>query len=644
MRVFGFDFETAPIGPGQLAPPPVCMAWTDRPGRVEDVELLHARFDRKRVEERLVEALSDRHTVCVGSNVAYDLGVIVVEFPHLLELVFDAYERDGVFCIETAQKLIDIANDEYLVNRRFHNLAGMARRHLGVDLDKDTWRMRYGELLEVQLDLWEPGAALYPRWDGRATFDVCTVQCQKWPEFLVDVYRQSRASWWLHLMMAHGFRTDPVRVDMLRQRVEKEHNDAAFVLRRAGLLRLDGTRDTKAAARRMVEACEARGLDVPMTEGGASGKPQVALDEDACLLAKDEVLKAYAKYSSLNTIFTKDIPALSRPLIQSNFETLVETGRTGCSGGAETKKRKTNTYQYQLQNVRKKMPWDGDQHIGVRECFVPRPGCVLLSVDYGQVELHAWAQVCLRWLGFSELAKLLNNRIDVHMLIGCRVNSYEDFEHAVKHKREEPFAAWRQAGKPINFGFPGGLGWRAFMEFARLQYGVVFSPDEAKRSRSDWMAMIPEGPAYFDFMKRVCGHDRNYGTVTHLFSERVRGGVHFTNACNSPFQGLAADCAKHAGFNIARAMYLTKGSALYGSRLVNFVHDEFIAEVPEDRAHEAAQETVRIMEESGKIWMPEVPPRAEPALMRRWYKKAEPVYDARGRLSPWAPKEERAAA
>ena len=53
---------------------------------------------------------------------------------------------------------------------------------------------------------------------------------------------------------------------------------------------------------------------------------------------------------------------------------------------------------------------------------------------------------------------------------------------------------------------------------------------------------------------------------------RVRGRVSFTQARNTPFQGLAADGAKLALWELIRAGY----------RVVAFIHDEILIELPED--------------------------------------------------------------
>lgn len=111
----------------------------------------------------------------------------------------------------------------------------------------------------------------------------------------------------------------------------------------------------------------------------------------------------------------------------------------------------------------------------------------------------------------------------------------------------------------------------------------------------------------------------------------------YTQACNSPFQGLVADFAKDALVRIQEAAWTDRRSPLYGSRPIFFVHDEVISEVPEECAHEAAYEQARIMAETAEEYTPDVPMIVEPALMRRWYKDADPVIGPDGRLVPWEP-------
>ena len=114
---------------------------------------------------------------------------------------------------------------------------------------------------------------------------------------------------------------------------------------------------------------------------------------------------------------------------------------------------------------------------------------------------------------------------------------------------------------------------------------------------------------------------------------RVKRNCTFCAACNYPFQGLAADGAKMALWMI----YVN------GYKIVNFVHDEIIVELPED---ENLQDNVnyiqQLMIDAMSIAIPHVKIKAEPALMRRWYKEAEAVYDESGALQIWEPKKETA--
>ncbi len=77
---------------------------------------------------------------------------------------------------------------------------------------------------------------------------------------------------------------------------------------------------------------------------------------------------------------------------------------------------------------------------------------------------------------------------------------------------------------------------------------------------------------------------------------------------------------------------------MYGCRPVCFIHDEIIMETPIAQAHEAALEQERVMCEAMSMYTPDIPIRASPALMRRWYKGADRAFDAHGRLIPWEPK------
>ena len=79
-------------------------------------------------------------------------------------------------------------------------------------------------------------------------------------------------------------------------------------------------------------------------------------------------------------------------------------------------------------------------------------------------------------------------------------------------------------------------------------------------------------------------------------------------------------------------------SPLFGSRSWLSIHDEILLESPEAKAASAAGRLSKLMVWALSFCCPELKVEAPPALMRRWYKDAEPVY-VDGELVPWEPEE-----
>jgi len=112
----------------------------------------------------------------------------------------------------------------------------------------------------------------------------------------------------------------------------------------------------------------------------------------------------------------------------------------------------------------------------------------------------------------------------------------------------------------------------------------------------------------------------------------VRGDCSYTSGCNLTFQGPAARGMKLASIKIGQLE--RQGAPIHP---VLPLHDEIIAEVPIDRAHEMAALLERTMIEEMSSVLPGIPIKVEAALMERWYKGAKPVFRD-GRLVPWQPK------
>jgi DNA polymerase-1 len=95
----------------------------------------------------------------------------------------------------------------------------------------------------------------------------------------------------------------------------------------------------------------------------------------------------------------------------------------------------------------------------IRESIVARPGWTFSTEDYTAGEVVTHAQSCLWICGESRLAEALNNGKLVHNLLGATMIGvpYAEFQTRLKAKDRTAVDA-RQAAKPANFGFPGGMG------------------------------------------------------------------------------------------------------------------------------------------------------------------------------------------
>lgn len=395
-----------------------------------------------------------------------------------------------------------------------------------------------------------------------------------------------------------------------------------------------------------------------------SSKGNIRTNKDALWESGNTLLEEFADAQEGEKYFTTYLKVLqqgTKTPINPRFNTLVETGRTSCS--------KPN-----LQNVPR-----GGALGNPREAFVSREGMVFCSLDYPAFELSMLAHALEHFGLRSRMADAIRAKQDLHVRLAAQIKNttYEAAYAAVK-KQEKWATDFRQMAKAANFGLPGGLGPAKLVTYARQSYDARFcllsgqapvcgvEKHFDKRSKTfvckacfeiaqglkeSWFETWPEMNSVDGYFALVNSWTRDevitvqndegewedirVGSVEQLISGRVRGRCNFTNGANTVFQGLAADVAKRALRLVARECYTDPKSPLWGSRIVVFIHDELFMELPEGRAQAAAFRAAELMNQAFHEYCPNLPCDVRPALMRRWFKKAEEVYDANGRLMPW---------
>jgi len=625
MRHIAFDTETWLIAPGRLAPKLVCVSYYDgKEGEVLDAEMGAA---------YLHDWLTDPKVTLVGHNVAFDFGVLVQQEPHLMPLVWKAYDEGRVYDTQVYEKLRKVALgwdkiDPGTGKMPRYTLAALVTQYLGEDVSgkdgEDAWRYRYAELDGVPIDQWPREAADYARLDAKYTWRVLNSQQRDWPRHAADrglptplpnTKEQFRYAWSMHLMSAWGIVTDALKVNELEASLAGVVNDAMAELRELGIYRANNTKDMK-KVRELVEAAyESQGSEPPRTPKGAVSTSTQTLQE-----AKDPNLDLLASIAGEQKLLNTFVPILrsgTEMPINPRFNPLVASGRSSC--------RKPN-----LQNQPRRE--------GVRDCYIPRKGYVYAACDYHVAELCSLAQILLDSYNHSEMAEAIQQGRELHLETAAGILGLTYDEVLERHKKgDKEVKQARQLAKAANFGFPGGLGADSFVAFAKASYGLEIERDDAYSLKRTWLQRYPEMQRYFSDIATRCEKGGGRFTYTQPKSGRLRGDVGFCDGCNSGFQGLTADGAKGALHEVIRECYVDSDTPLFGCRPVAFIHDEILLEVPEERGHEAATRLAEVMITSMQEYLPDIPVKADAHLMRRWYKSAEPVRDADGVLIPWEP-------
>lgn len=646
MRLIGFDFETYLIAPGVLAPRAVCLslAGTGEPPTYLPKDLdswwrsvddgWEVVFHARHVRGVFANLSADQHVVLVAHNLAFDLGVLVKKEPQFLPDVFEMLEQGRLRDTLIRERLLNLSlgSLEFCAKTKKkmkYSLVGLVLAHFGQDISGtkvgDSWRLRYSELDFVPLQDWPEEALVYSAQDSTwarriFTKQTATPSTVTVGQISVDTHKdgvvvnemeQTAAAFALHLMACRGVVTDPHAVNNFRAEVQEQVRLAHSMAESMGFLRLNGSKNMKVLKALVSDAYD--GLP-PLTEKGA-----VKTDMKTLRKSGSFSLEEYSKNLSAEKLLNTYLPILeegTRNPICSRPNVLVRSGRTSWT--------KPN-----LQNPPRKS--------GFRACFVPQEGNVFCSVDYSSIELRALAQIQIDWYGTSKLADAFHRGVDPHLEFGAALINM-DIEEAARVLSDDSDVRFaevkeaRQFAKIANFGFPGGLAAETFVEYC-AGYGAHLDVIRAREMRWLWLDQWEETQQYFRTIKSTL---RFESTIQQVRSGRLRGDVNYTAACNSYFQGLTADGIKFAIWELCKKCYL-QTDPFAGVYPWVLIHDEIIAEGPEDTAHLWAPAMSELMCDAMSKYIPDVPIEAAPALMRRWHKDAEAVYDGDGKLLVWEP-------
>jgi hypothetical protein len=606
--VRAIDTETTHAGTVSEPIPDLCITAFWDPERGSILQPAH------RTDWDLVAETYQRGAVLANSP--FDAYVFRKARPEIWPTILEAYDQGLVFDVNTREKMIAAAT-----GRKVHrvNLETVCEQY-GIDVSKDDpVRKRYREILGLELDQIPEAFITYAARDPYVTWEAFRMQEETAPPGCFDtltVHAQGHLALWDQTV--NGIMSDVERARALDRSISERMDMIAFYLFPRGLIYLKGkrkpvvARSQKLAQEVMRDWCKETGNEITETKKG----PSLAADAlRKAQIPADHDLRGYALWGSLSSLRKKNIPVFERPIVRTRYDEFKVTARTGSSNPNWPRNAAdcgpdewTGTNLQNLARPDTLVDLGFDEGEGFRECLVPRPGYKFIISDWGGAELVTLAQALLRLFGWSKLAEILQQGRDLHGEMGAKILGidYATFDKAIKEHKQA-----RQLAKAADFGFPGGLGYARFVDFARTQYGIVISVREAKKLKGLWKSLLPEMDLYFQWIESLRTPSGKFRvTIPGVPMTRVCG---YNDACNFPFQGAAAVAAKMAGWELYKAGQ-DPTSPLYGSRQVLFVHDEYVTEAPGDRVEAAQREKDRIMIEAFRVVCPDVPIKVESSI------------------------------
>ena len=254
----------------------------------------------------------------------------------------------------------------------------------------------------------------------------------------------------------------------------------------------------------------------------------------------------------------------------------------------------------------------------LKPAFIPRPGHVLLDLDYSQVELRVAAFISRS----GPMIEAFQRGDDLHRLLAAKIAGKAP---------QDVTSLERKRAKAGNFGLLYGMSPGGFQAYAATAYDVSLTLAEAQAVHSAFFEMWDGMRQWHERAKRRA-YERGYVTspigrtqwLSDLYSKSSFKSSHAErNALNSPVQGFGSDLMQMAAASIMGTLPGYPLPRVEGAHVVATVHDEICIEVPQDRWQEILIECKRRMEDVNTFLRPldcqmDVPIVAGPSAGTRW--------------------------
>lgn len=648
-------------------------------------------LDAKATVEKFKELLSRRDCVIAIHNAKFDLLVLLKQDFSLLVPIVKALKDGRILCTAIAQAMMNASLPSlhmrfgvslldsmkpFLSEEKYNHLKRIkdADKKENNKKDDDNFslfddqpkkkgiRTSFGDLIDTPIDEWDELAVAYAKEDAifaRALLYTqwgksCKLASIRDMHFLEDLPRQTYADFVLAYASVYtGIHLDRTMYLSADRELELREQELIQKIMARGFMvkHKDGYKIPSQPIQDLfVKVYDT--LKVPKKERKLAPKGGISTDEEATeniifLIEGDDRFKDTLETLDLITSY-RDVHKQRETYLKhfgKAFDCVDSRLRYRFNGyGAGT--GRTSSSEPNLQNL----PRSGS----VRNVIRASKGHILGLCDYSNAEMRTLSQIHLDEGRDSILAKRYKDdpNFDPHLFVSaqfCGVTYEQAMEYYAdkKHPLYKNLKEKRNLAKVLNFGLAGGLGVGSFISYAK-GYGFkgenILTMREVDQSIGAWKKVYTEMQDYFDQRKRTKLQDHEHiptdapwdsGPFRPVFryprSNRFRFCDGFTNGCNSPFQGMASDGAKNALILVFEECMFSKLSPLFGSRIVCFIHDEIIIEIPVsdiDTEHytqqgkDAVDRLSQLMKQGMEIMTPDIQAVCETTLSYRWDKEA----------------------
>lgn len=232
-----------------------------------------------------------------------------------------------------------------------------------------------------------------------------------------------------------------------------------------------------------------------------------------------------------------------------------------------------------LQNI----PVKSDEGIKIRQGFVADKGCVLMGIDYSQVELRVLAQLSED----ENLRSAYRSNADLHSITARKIFDLPDDEEVSREQRT--------IAKTINFS----------IIYGKTAYGLSKELGISPKAAGEYIEKyFNQYPKVKDFERKIVEFtEKNGFTETYFGRRRIIEGINSKNkniknqaermAVNSVIQGTAAEIIKKVMIEVYRYIRDKEGISLLLQ-----VHDELIFEIEKEKVDLYKNDIENIMRNS----------------------------------------------